>query len=552
MREHMFPSTLFLPDRVRLAMGSLTKIIDPESGLPYCLFDILSSPPKMAHTCFDWSDHTARTIDALLLGRAMTGDTIADEALPALCSLLDKGFGADGLHYTPDNVWTAEQANMHYQRSVINALLSRILAEQSQQAKELLRGLLRGLVHISVKRDGFWYFPAVEYLRNGWFRGDWEILSYGTDPANTNGRLIYGLCLAHELLEDEDSARLAKNYAYHVMQHSSAFMSDGGFATGMEFREGHFHSRAVTMLGVIRYGITFGDEQALEWGKMVFDKAMGYGSRFGWFPERLVKERAHGCETCAIVDMMEAAILLARSGRLEYWDVAERYLRNHLAESQLTSMDALLSARQAANPGEEPDPSALEKFIGGFTGWSAPNDLLSRVMHNWDLYLCCCAQGVRGMFNAWTNAVCHDGGALTVNILINYGDSRVVMRSWLPWEGRLEIQPLRTSKVRVRIPDWAHTGAIAVQVSGHTLAAKAENGYLCLGEIHAGDIAEITFELQQSVRTETILDAAYTTTWRGNSVIAMEPRGKMIPLYHSEPQKISLSKKRIVDIGFHL
>ena len=25
-------------------------------------------------------------------------------------------------------------------------------------------------------------------------------------------------------------------------------------ATGMEFREGHFHSRAVTMLGVIRYG----------------------------------------------------------------------------------------------------------------------------------------------------------------------------------------------------------------------------------------------------------------------------------------------------------
>ena len=69
MDKRLFPNTLYLPDRALLAVKSLIRIIDRESGLPYCLFDILSDPPVMSHTCFDWSDHTARTIDALILGQ---------------------------------------------------------------------------------------------------------------------------------------------------------------------------------------------------------------------------------------------------------------------------------------------------------------------------------------------------------------------------------------------------------------------------------------------------------------------------------------------------
>ena len=99
---------------------------------------------------------------------------------------------------------------------------------------------------------------------------------------------------------------LAAAYAAHVMDHSSAYGYDGAFATGMEFRQGHFHSRAVTMLGVIRYGHATGDQKALAWGRRVFEWARAQGTSFGWYPERLVESRAHGAETCAIVDRLFA------------------------------------------------------------------------------------------------------------------------------------------------------------------------------------------------------------------------------------------------------
>lgn len=554
MHTQSFPSTLFLPDRVNLALESLVKIIDHKTGLPYCLFDVLSTPPKMAHTCFDWSDHTARVIDALLLGKAMTGSKSVGETVSKLVRILDEGFGTDGLHYTPENEWTSEQANMHYQRSVINALLSRILVDGSEDAKEYLKKLTKGLCEISVKRDSFWYFPAVEYLRGGWFRGDWDILGYGVDPANTNGRLLFGLCRTYELLKDQESAKLAEKYANHIMYHSSAYLEDGSFATGMEFREGHFHSRAVTMLGVIRYGYTFGNKEALEWGKKVFDKAQAYGSSFGWFPERLVKERAHGAETCAIVDMMEAAIWLALSGYSEYWEVAERYLRNQLVESQLVSIDSLIAARKVKNPEDSIDPSELLPFIGGFSGWSEPNDLLSKVMHNWDLYLCCCAQGVRGMFNAWTNAVTKDNNIMTVNLLINYGDSDITVKSWLPYEGRLEIVTGKNTNVKVRIPEWTAQHTVKTEINGNNINCCIFSGYLEAVGLNAGDKLEITFDVPTFQKTESILDIEYTTTWKGNTVLGINPKGAFIPLYNhrSVESGSEVTEKTINDIPFSL
>ncbi len=554
MSKKSFPSTLYLPDRVNLAMESLVRIVDKESGLPFCLFDILSSPPKLAHTCFDWSDHTARVIDALLLGKAMTGTTSGDETISSLERILDNGFGIDGLHYTPENEWTSEQANMHYQRSVINALLSKILVHASDSAKDRLQKLLKELCQISVKRDHFWYFPAVEYLRNGWFRGDWDILGYGVDPANTNGRLIFGLCKAYELLKDDESARLAENYANHVMYHSSAYMADGSFATGMEFREGHFHSRAVTMLGVIKYGYTFNNKAALEWGKKVFDKSRTYGSSFGWFPERLIKERAHGAETCAIVDMMEAAIWLALGGYTEYWEVAETYLRNQLVESQLISMNALLTARRRRNANDETSTAELLPFIGGFSGWSMPNDLLAKVMHSWDLYLCCCAQGIRGMFNAWTHAVTKEEEITTVNFLINYGDSEVTVKSWLPDEGRIEFISERSTLLKVRIPDWVEHKTINVTCSEENVDFKITDHYLEVKNLHAGDKLEIKFVAPVFEKTERILDVDYITTWKGNTVTGIKPEGELIPLYNhrNKNRETTVLEKDIIDIPFLL
>jgi len=168
------PDTLYLPDRAALAINCLVGTLNPDKDhLPYCLTDLTSSPPRMAHTQFDYSDHAARVIDALLLAKAMSGSDKAEPELAALRNLLDSGFDEDGLHYTPDNPWSFRHANMHYQRSVINGLLSLSLVGGCARAIDQLEGLVDALDRISLTQDDFAYFPSVEYMPDGWPRGDW-------------------------------------------------------------------------------------------------------------------------------------------------------------------------------------------------------------------------------------------------------------------------------------------------------------------------------------------------------------------------------------------
>jgi len=534
MPTESFPDTLYLPEHAALALNCLTRCLNPtKHHLPYCLIDLTGSPPRMQHTQFDYSDHTARLIDALLLAQALSGERRGETELERLEALFWPGFGTDGLHYTPDNPWSFRHANMHYQRSVISALLSLILARGSERAAAQARALTKALVDISIKRDGFWYFPSVERLPDGWPRGDWGILSFGVDPANTNGRLLFGLTRLHELLGDENAGRLAAAYANHVMHHSSAYLPDGGFATGMEFREGHFHSRALTMLGVIRYGHGFGDARALAWGRQVFERAKSYGTTFGWFPERLVRERAHGAETCAIVDMMEAAIWLARSGHDECWEDAERFLRNHVVESQLTSVDwAEACADERAADEWQTTVDVAARALGGFAGWSQPNDLVSKVMHSWDLYMCCCAQGVRGLFNAWTNAVTAVPGRVQVNLLLNHADERAVVRSWLPHEGRLQVMLRQAGNLAVRIPSWVDRRTLNATLAGQELTWLAPSRHFIeFDRLPAGQPIELTFPVATRTSQERVLGDDYRMEWRGDTVMRMQPAGDRLPLY---------------------
>lgn len=536
-----FPDTMYLPDRARLALNCLTGLLNREKGyLPYCLVDLTGNPPRMQHTQFDYSDHTARVIDAILLAQAMSGDDRGTEEVERLENLFWGGFREDGLHYTPANPWSFEHANTHYQRSVLNALMSLIKVRGSERAADQARRLARGLSDISIKRDGFAYFPAVEYLPDGWPRGDWEILSFGTDPANTNGRLIFGLASLYDHLGDEVARDLAGLYASHVMDHSSAFLPDGSFATGMEFREGHFHSRALTLLGVIRYGHSAGDARAVAWGHKVFTRAKQYGTAFGWYPERIVRERAHGCETCATVDMLEAAIWLAKSGYPELWEDAERILRNQLLESQLLDAGWLEACGDERAEDEwSTTVDVARRSVGGWSGWSQPNDFVSKVMHSWDLYTCCCAQGVRGLFNAWGHAVCDDGNdASRVNLLINHDSDLATVKSWLPNEGRLEITPKRSGGLSLRIPSWVDRRSIRATVGGEVVAGRfVEKHFLRFDAVAAGKTLQIEFPIVTSRTRETVLGVDYAVEWRGDTVVDVNPGGTVSPLYRREAMK---------------
>src|SRR5690606_26414769 len=134
-------------------------------------------------------------------------------------------------------------------------------------------------------------------------------------------------------------------------------------------------------------------------------RAKAYGTEFGWFPERVEPSQAYGCETCAIVDMVEAGIWLGRLGHTECWEDAEKFLRNQLLASQLTDTSWLTNHEQEEGADEwETTVGVVRRSLGAFAGWSMPNDFVAKVMHGWDLYTCCSAQGVRGLLSAWEAA----------------------------------------------------------------------------------------------------------------------------------------------------
>lgn len=555
-----FPNTVFLPERAEWALNCLTGILDRDkSHLPYCLVDISGEAPSMIHTRFDWSDHTSRILDAIILAQEMSGSEKGSTEVARLIELLRSGFGEDGLHYTPENPWTPKNANMHYQRSVLDALLTWYLRDKSEEAKERMVKLVRGLAEISVKRDDYWFFPAVEYLPGGWPRTDWDIFGTAADPANTSGRLLFRLCRVYEELKLSEAADLAGMYARHAMRHSSAYLEDGRFADGMEFREGHFHSRAVTLLGVIRYGYTFEGPEALEWGRKVFDRACLYGTEFGWFPERIVESGAHGCETCAIVDMMESAIWLAKAGHEAYWDVAERFLRNQLLESQLISTEGVEETvtriSDKTDSEWETHSNVLARSIGGFAGWSQPNDLISKVMHEWDLYACCCSQGVRGLFNAWNHVVTRDGTQVSVNFLMNYGNEDLTVKSRLPHEGSVVVEPNRPLDLRVRVPGFVRKETVVITMDGERLPFTYDGVYAVLGSVKPGTTAEIRFEMAETTTEEHVLGVTYRVEWRGNTVVGIDPPGKTIPLYrrsHLKEASIDSTLRNVPKVMFKL
>ena len=64
MHTATLPDTIYLPDRAGLAINCLLGCLNPDKHqLPFCLTYLTSSPPRMAHTQFDYSDHTARVIE---------------------------------------------------------------------------------------------------------------------------------------------------------------------------------------------------------------------------------------------------------------------------------------------------------------------------------------------------------------------------------------------------------------------------------------------------------------------------------------------------------
>jgi len=541
-QQQMFPDTLNLEERAALAINSLTGCVDVKNNyIPYMAVNLIAKPAVMIHSPWDYGSSIGRLVDAFILARQMSGDTSGRDIEEKLQLNLLSLFKNDGLSYRRPSPLNDPNANMHDQRSVLLGLTTWFMATGEPILKTAADKLCAALKRISLKERDYWCFPSTEYTERGWISRDAIFVGTMVDPAHTNARIINPLVKYYELTGNTDAFELAENFTRHTVYYSGAFNPDGSFNKGTEFRKGHFHSRTVSVAGIARFAQFTNNAFYMNWVKKVYDWILSKGTSFGWFPGALIGKGVYHHETCALTDIIEIGIILAQSGYPEYWECVERFVRNHLVETQLLRADWVVeSDNHKKDTWKETYYQVGRRSIGGFAGWAAPNDFVCEKGHSYDIMTCCRAHGVRGLFLAWSNIVTESvkEKRVYVNLLLNRSTQWLDIRSYLPHEGRVDLGIKQDiQELLFRIPSWIPFSAVEVIQfrNGKKVKKQTESWigpFLKIGSVYKNEKISIFFPLRKCKTIEKAWDQEFEVEWRGDDVISITPPGKYYPLYN--------------------
>ena len=322
-------------------------------------------------------------------------------------------------------------------------------------------------------------------------------------------------------------------------------------------RKPHFHSTTVGLLSVLEYAMATGDQKLMSLVREGYEYARLLGqTTVGFFPERVthlwsdsIKDRTdfayETSETCEVADMIALALKLTEAGQGDYWDDADRWLRNQFAEAQLTDVEWVYRMteelpRTPCDPTYQTTDSVPERSLGVFAGWPSVNDWYSGAHHTRDYYpdypgqaimQCCTGNGTRAIYYAWQRILDHDNGVLRVNLLLNRASPWADVDSYIPYEGRVDIRIKQPCDLLVRIPEWVSPQETACRVNDAARAVQWQGRYAAIGPVQPGDVAAVTFPIGLQTFDINVLGSYYKIVRKGNEVVTIDPAGKYCPFY---------------------
>ncbi len=352
---------------------------------------------------------------------------------------------------------------------------------------------------------------------------------------------------------------LAAKLVRHQYAHSECFTAGGEWLPGTGYN--HHHGHALQVLAMVEYATCVGDRELLQFAETCYRQGRQLGNaEIGYFPEwfytpgsEVYDKPDSTCEGCEVADMIAIALKLSRAGAGDYWDDADRYLRNHFAEMQLLDgawVHEYTKSLQATDvrPHETAE-RVVERNIGAFGGWASPNQWWESekvtpgkagIMH------CCTDNATRAIYYGWESVVTTADRLLTVNLLLNHTSAWADIDSYLPYEGRIDIHAKRSFRLQVRIPEWASPAATICRVGGTERRGTFDGRYDELGSIKAGETAVVSFPIGEREVVREIASSTYRLTIRGSEVVHIDPPGKLCPLYQREHYRSS--RARLVDV----
>lgn len=355
-----------------------------------------------------------------------------------------------------------------------------------------------------------------------------SLLGTGND-ATTSGRLVEPLIEYAQFSGDSRALRLAERYARATLQ--STFHADGR-VRDMAGSGGHIHSITSSLCGILRCAIVTNDRLLLERARHAFDVGVAeFASAWGWvdevIPEHPANELGRG-EINQTGDVIRAALLLGEAGHPDYYELAERFLRSSLLPVQHRAEDLSRFLQDVPYPAADWQRNVPARVAGGYSMF-LPNDRMKPGV--WPLTTQdIISGGVHALCECWRHRVTSDRQVVRLNLLFDYDGPELSVQSGLPREGRLRLQGRSPKPILVRIPGWIDARTLHVVVDGKDQSPTLAAGYLTVGPFAPRTEATITFDVPCRIEQQLVDGVRYTTTWVGNQVIEILPRGTVSPL----------------------
>lgn len=508
--------------------------------------------------------------EALPLLRDMTGSQMNTTVDQAWAENLLRMQGEDGLIYMPfeGRPWAGFHADWLQQKGLSETQLASLVAQGgwmgtfglyyllSQEAvwKQRVEKLIDRMAQLMVYKDDYCYFPVMAV--NPGAKISQDIVDHkcnGEASGAAAGWLIQGLCQAYLATRYEPALSLAAKLSVYLMKHSGCYDDQGRFK-GVPHT--HLHTRPIS--GLLQYAISANSRSLMEYCRKSYEytKTSSGSATVGFFPSTPGVEQhysvktvqqvfKHGVEGCTVADMVALAIKLTRTGIGDYWDDADRYLRNQFAEMQLLKPDFASRAtveepyKTWNRPDLETANRALERNIGACMSIASPNDFVGHPLKFEDrpvydhLFLmhCCTGNHARAIWYAWDNILDLEDGTLKINLLLNRTSPWADVHSYIPYQGQVDVRVKSPVRLSVRIPEWVTPGQTACQVNDQKREVGWQGRYAQVGGVKPGDAVTLTFPISERTVKETLYGTEYTMTIKGNSVVAMDPPGKYYPFY---------------------
>ena len=586
---------LSLNDRIELALRHLTTGLDRRpvakgtalEGIPFCHFHMgrhlvaLHSGPDLYECPGRYLAPLALLLDANPSYRA--DGVSGQDAAETLAHYIDRRVNRHGKMEVTEKELSAIDSPEH--------LFVEPAVWKKGQGRSIARNWWKSFLgviydgHVSIALEGLvrWYLrtgdPDVRQTIQRMIKGR---VSDPKSPQIRAGKgmvlpgLLTSLSLYYEATGDEAARRYLEEICDHVIKEMyPAMFPDGKHSHGHGV--GHLHSRLGGLGGLIRYANVTGRNDLGDMAAELLDVNTAYGTEFGWLPERHVTSNQsisssgatyqpwavvgdskidcahytrprHGwdtCEICVTADAVDVAILLAKSGREKYWDVAERWL-NHVFEAQIVDDSFLVECdkrKMKDRLGTKFD-GMKDYMIGAWQSATSPTWAVTRKqlpkersdgregVREGKYYgvgvACCHGWGARTLGLVWHNILSEKGSSVEVNLPFDKKSGKVEVKSARPSAGRISIKALKPVNLFVRIPDWVEHSRVEIFVNRKKQRdVRFKNpfsDYVKVGRLRKGQRAEVRYPLRRQMQRYHIdyHPSIYEADWLGNYVMGMK------------------------------